>query len=33
MLYPNDKVFVGRELRLKQQYFLVSATFQDILRR
>ena len=33
VLYPNDNVFVGRELRLKQQYFLVSATFQDIFRR
>lgn len=33
VLYPNDKVFVGLELRLKQEYFLVSATLQDIMRR
>lgn len=33
VLYPNDKVFVGAELRLKQEYFLVSATIQDIMRR
>ena len=33
VLYPNDNFFVGRELRLKQQYFLVSATLQDIIRR
>lgn len=33
VLYPNDKVFVGQELRLKQEYFLVSATIQDIMRR
>jgi starch phosphorylase len=33
VLYPNDKVFVGQELRLKQEYFLVSATLQDIMRR
>lgn len=33
VLYPNDNVFVGRELRLKQEYFLVSATLQDIIRR
>ncbi len=32
VLYPNDKVFVGQELRLKQEYFLVSATLQDILK-
>ncbi|MEX2634327.1 MAG: glycogen/starch/alpha-glucan phosphorylase [Balneolales bacterium] len=33
ILYPNDKVFVGQELRLKQEYFLVSATIQDMVRR
>lgn len=33
VLYPNDKVFVGQELRLKQEYFLVCATLQDIFRR
>ena len=33
VLYPNDKMFVGQELRLKQEYFLVSASMQDILRR
>lgn len=33
VLYPNDKVFVGQELRLKQEFFLVSASMQDILRR
>ena len=33
VLYPPDDVFPGRELRLKQEYFLVSATLQDILRR
>jgi len=33
VLYPNDQFLQGMELRLKQQYFLVSATFQDILRR
>lgn len=32
ILYPNDKVFVGQELRLKQEYFLVSSTLQDILK-
>lgn len=33
VLYPNDKVFVGAELRLKQEYFLVAATIRDIIRR
>ncbi len=33
VLYPSDQVVEGRELRLKQQYFFVAATFQDIMRR
>jgi len=33
MLYPPDEVTQGQELRLKQQYFFVAATFQDIFRR
>jgi starch phosphorylase len=33
VLYPNDAMFEGRELRLKQEYFLVSASLQDIVRR
>jgi starch phosphorylase len=33
VLYPSDNVYAGRELRLKQQYFFVSATIQDVLRR
>jgi starch phosphorylase len=33
VLYPDDKAEQGRELRLKQQYFLVAATLQDIMRR
>ncbi|VDO83981.1 unnamed protein product [Soboliphyme baturini] len=33
VLYPNDNMFEGRELRLKQEYFLVAATLQDIIRR
>ena len=32
VLYPNDAISAGRELRLKQQYFFVSATLQDIIR-
>ena len=31
VLYPNDVSASGRELRLKQQYFFVSASIQDIL--
>ncbi len=33
VLYPNDNIFEGRELRLKQEYFFVAATLQDIIRR
>jgi starch phosphorylase len=33
VLYPNDSIVTGRELRLKQEFFLVSASLQDILRR
>ncbi len=33
VLYPNDNVFEGRELRLKQEYFFVAATLQDVIRR
>ena len=33
VLYPNDNNFEGKELRLKQEYFFVSATIQDIVRR
>ncbi|ADP10623.1 Glycogen phosphorylase [Erwinia sp. Ejp617] len=33
VLYPDDSTYSGRELRLRQEYFLVSATVQDILHR
>ncbi|XP_056251098.1 glycogen phosphorylase, brain form [Seriola aureovittata] len=33
VLYPNDTFFEGKELRLKQEYFVVAATLQDIIRR
>ena len=33
VLYPDDSTDLGRELRLKQQYFLVSCSLRDIVRR
>ncbi|VDO10771.1 unnamed protein product [Rodentolepis nana] len=33
MLYPYDHTIEGKKLRLKQEYLLVSASCQDILRR
>ena len=33
VLYPDDTTEMGQELRLKQQYFFVSASLQDILYR
>merc|ERR1719428_2524454 len=32
VLYPNDETPEGKELRLRQQYFFVSASLQDLLR-
>ncbi|KAK8803320.1 hypothetical protein WA158_001014 [Blastocystis sp. Blastoise] len=33
VLYPNDSTMSGKTLRLKQEYFFVSCTIQDILAR
>lgn len=33
VLYPDDSTEKGRELRFRQEYFFVSASIQDILRR
>lgn len=32
VLYPNDETDQGKELRLKQQYFFVSCSLQDMMR-
>ncbi|QJF51720.1 glycogen/starch/alpha-glucan phosphorylase [Roseobacter ponti] len=33
VLYPDDTTDVGKELRLKQEYFFTSASLQDLVRR
>ncbi len=33
VLYPDDTTEVGKELRLKQEYFFTAASIQDLLRR
>ncbi len=33
VLYPEDNHYEGKSLRLKQQYFFVSATVQSIVRK
>ncbi|TJZ73155.1 glycogen/starch/alpha-glucan family phosphorylase [Chitiniphilus eburneus] len=33
VLYPDDSTYSGKELRLRQEYFFVSASLQDIMHR
>ena len=33
VLYPNDNHYQGKELRLKQQYFFISATIQQVVAK
>ena len=33
VLYPNDNHYAGKELRLKQQYFFVSASLQTAIKK
>ena len=33
VLYPSDSIYAGRELRLIQEYFLVTCSIRDLIRR